>query len=58
MEQMILKVETKTKRIIARCDTMEKVWSELDKEFAQEIEVIMAVNAELKSLISAEYSVS
>ena len=36
---------------------MGKVWSALDKEFAREEEVIIDVNVELKSLISAESSI-
>ena len=47
----------KTRHIIAQCSTMENVWAALDKEFAQEEEVIMAVNAELKNLMSMTCSV-
>ena len=57
VEQIKHKVDTKTRRIIARCDTMDKVWTALDKEFAQEEEVIIAVNVELKNLLAAECSV-
>ena len=48
--QIKLKVDEDTRLIISRCKTMEEVWTELDKEYAQEQEVINAVNAELKSL--------
>ena len=43
VEQIKHKVDSKTRRIITRCDTMAKVWSALDKEYAQEEEVILAV---------------
>ena len=36
---------------------MENVWAALDKEFAQEEEVIIALNAELKNLMSMTCSV-
>ena len=36
---------------------MDKVWTALDKEFAHEKEVIIAVNVELKNLLAAEFSV-
>ena len=57
VEQIKHKVDVKTRRIIARRSTMENVWAALDKEFAQEEQVIIAVNAELKNLMSMTCSV-
>ena len=57
VEQIKHKVDTKTRHIIARCDTMDKVWTALDKQFAKEEEMIIAVNVELKNLLAAEFSV-
>ena len=37
---------------------MKNVWEALDKEYAQEEEVIIAVNEELKNLTSSTYTVS
>ena len=49
VEQIKLKVNEETKRILSRCNTMKEVWEALDLEFAQEQEVINAVDSELKS---------
>ena len=57
VEQIKHKVDTKTRRIIACCDTMEKVWTAQDKDFAPQEEVITALNEELKNLIAVECSV-
>ena len=53
VEQIKHKVDQKTRRIISRCDTMTNVWAALDMEYAQEEEVIIAVNEELKNLTSS-----
>ena len=50
VEQIKFKVDLDTKRIISRCNTMEEVWDVLDAEYAQEQEVINAVDEELRSL--------
>ena len=46
-----------TGRIISRCNTMKDVWEVLDAEFAQEQEVINAVDVELKNLRLMDCSV-
>ena len=56
VEQIKLKVDTETRRIISRCKTMFEVWSALDTEYAQEQEVINAVDEELKALRSIDCS--
>ena len=48
VEQIKLKVNEETRRIIARCNSMKEVWKVLDLEFAQEQEVINTVDTELK----------
>ena len=50
VEQIKLKVNDQAKRIISRCNSMKEVWETLDLEYAQEQEVINAVDAELKVL--------
>ena len=50
VEQLKLKVDQETRRIITRCKTMEEVWTTLDAEYAQEQEVVNAVNKELNDL--------
>ena len=52
MEQMKNKVDDHTKRIISRCSTMSEVWLALDDEYAQEQEVVNAVNSALRKLRS------
>ena len=56
VEQLKLKVNPETRRIITRCKTMSEVWAALDLEFAQEGEVLNAVNEELRKLRSTECS--
>ena len=46
------KVDDESRRIISRCKTMDEVWKVLDSEFAQEQEVINAVDEELNKLLS------
>ena len=58
VEQIKHKVDQKTRRIISRCNSMKDVWEALDKEYAQEEEVIIAVNEELKNLTSSNCTVS
>ena len=43
------------RRLISRCKTMPEVWETLDAEFAEEHEVINAVQEELTKLITAEF---
>ena len=50
VEQIKFKVDADTRRIISRCSTMTDVWAVLDAEFAQEQEVINAVDEQLRSL--------
>ena len=50
VEQLKLKVDAETRKTITRCKTMTEVWDTLDKEYAQEQDVINAVNEELKTL--------
>ena len=54
VEQLKLKVDEKTKLIVSRCSTMAEVWSALDAEYAQEQEVVNAVNIRLHQLRSEE----
>ena len=54
VEQIKQKVDDRTKRIISRCNTMQEVWKALDAEYAQEQEVINAVNEELNKLRSMD----
>ena len=56
VEQIKLKVDARTRRIISRHKTMDEVWSALDSEYAQEQEVINAVNEELNNLFSVHCS--
>ena len=55
--QIIYKVDTAIHRMISRCSNMSKVWEVLDAEYAQEQEVINAVDIELYQLISSECSI-
>ena len=57
VEQIKHKVDEKTRRIISRCKNMADVWKVLDEEFAQEQEVILAVEEELRKLRSTNCSV-
>ena len=57
VEQIKFKVDDDTRRIITRCKTMTEVWGVLDTEFAQEQEVINAVDEELNKLLSLNCSV-
>ena len=41
VEQLKLKVDDTTRKIISRCKNMDDVWQALDLEYAQEQEVIM-----------------
>ena len=50
VEQIKLKVDNDTRRIITRCKTMVEVWKALDSEYVQEQEVVNSVDEELKSL--------
>ena len=50
--QMKNKVDVKTHRIVSRCSNMEEIWAALDREYAQEEEVIISVNEELQKLTS------
>ena len=54
VEQIKLKVDDRTRRIISSCNTMKEVWENLDAEYAQEQEVINTVNVELNKLRSME----
>ena len=54
LEQLKFKVDSHTKRIISRCKTMSEVWAALDAEYAQEEEVVNAVNSQLQKLRLAE----
>ena len=58
VEQIKFKVDDESRRIITRCKTMDEVWSVLDSEFAQEQEVINAVDEELNKLLSLNCSVA
>ena len=57
VEQIKYKVDSDTRRIISRCETMEDLWKVLDLEFAQEQEVINAVDEELGKLLQQDCSV-
>ena len=57
VEQIKHKVDPETRLLISRCDTMKEVWNVLDGEFAQEEEVVNAVNAKLQSLRLMDCSV-
>ena len=52
LEQMKLKVDIHTRRILTRCKDMTEVWKALDEEYGQEQEVVNAVNHELRRLRS------
>ena len=56
VEQIRLKVDERTKRLISRHQTMEAIWNALDAEYAQEQEVINAVNEEINVLCSTQRS--
>ena len=56
IEQLKLKVDEHTRRIILRCKTMSEVWQALDSEYAQEQEVVNAVNKELSDLRALDCS--
>ena len=56
VEQIKFKVDSHTRRLISRCNTMTEVWQVLDAEFAQEQEVINAVDEELQKLRSTDCS--
>ena len=58
VEQIKFKVDNETRSIISRCKTMAEVWKVLDTEFAQEQEVINAVDEELSKLLSLNCSVA
>ena len=58
VEQIKLKVDNESRRIMTRCKTMAEVWSVLDGEYAQEQEVVNAVDQELMKLRSAECTTS
>ena len=57
VEQIKYKVDSETRCIITRCSTMQEVWDALDAEFAQEQEVVNAVDSELKTLRLMDCSV-
>ena len=57
VEQIKHKVDSETRLLISRCNTMSEVWKVLDGEFAQEEEVVNAVNAKLQYLRLMECSV-
>ena len=52
IEQMKFKVDDHTKLVISRCNNMTEVWTALDEEYAQEQEVVNAVNSALRKLRS------
>ena len=54
VEQIKLKVDERTQRLLSRHQTMAEVWAALDAEYAQEQEVINAVNEELIKLCSVK----
>ncbi len=56
VEQIKFKVDAHSRMLISRCNTMSDVWKVLDAEFAQEQEVINAVNEELAKLRSTDCS--
>ena len=56
VEQLKLKVDKETRRIITRCKSMSEVWTALDAEYAQEQEVVNAVNKELNDLRALQCS--
>ena len=58
VEQIKYKVDAKTKLIISRCSTMAEVWQVMDNEYAQEQEVINAVDIALKKLTSSKVSIA
>ena len=49
-------VDSHTKIIVCRCKNMTEVWENLDEEYGQEQEVVNAVNAELKVLVSGVHT--
>ena len=53
LEHIKQKVDSNTRRIITRCKSMTEVWAALDTEYAQEQEVVNAVNKELSDLRSS-----
>ena len=57
VEQIKFNVDSNTKRIITRCDTMNEVWTALDAEYAQEEDVVNAVDVELKKLRMTECTI-
>ena len=56
VEQIKFKVNEHCRRLISRCSTMTEVWQTLDAEFAEEHEVVNAVNTELRKLTSEQCS--
>ena len=58
VEQTKFKVDSETRRMISRCNTMAEVWAALDTEFAQEQEVINAVDEELSKLLNLNCTVA
>ena len=54
VQQIKLKIDNESRQIITRCKTMEEVWSVLDGEYAQEQEIVNAVDEELLKLRSTE----
>ena len=56
VEQIKFKVNDHCRRLISRCSTMAEVWKTLDAEFAEEHEVINAVDEELRKLTSEQCS--
>ena len=50
LEQLKFKVDPHTRRIISRCNNMTEAWKALDDEYAQEEEVVNAVNKQQKKL--------
>ena len=56
VSQIRLKVDERTRRLISRHETMAEIWKALDAEYAQEQEVINAVNEELIKLCSVKQS--
>ena len=50
VEQIKFKVDTETRQLISRCNTMAEVWKVLDNEYAQEEEVVNAVDAKLRNI--------
>ena len=58
VEQIKFKVDSETCRIISRCNNMVEVWAALDTEFAQEQEVINAVDEELSKVLNLNCTVA